>query len=443
MRNNLLPGVGNDPSAFLDSWHKKYAEIESGVKQVFGATNQVTDATQQAANASSKLDAGVKTSAASTAKIIPFWETIKGKTKESNDRVIEFGRYIQGANISAGELQASLIDKRMNNEMLALVVNASKAAAALKDTGYEIRNNELLQLDFNKAQAQVILAAESNLAYLQEERKLRLEMALVKAGSGMAATYRAGLNDKPLSDDQKNKLTGQNTNLQYEKLAEDNRNQILQLRLTEQAYQRIKLAKDGYTKAQIAGLVAQQREIQWLNMAKQAGLQASEGFVSMTRVKTVAALGFMQDLIGNTANSTKTLFEINKAAAIANALLTAKESIVNSYNFGTTIGGPIVGYAMGTVAAVAQAANVASIASQSFGGGSVGSAGGSASSGANGVGTDPGTSSGSTTDKPKDPPTVTIALSGNDNTQYSKKQVRDLIKHINDAVGDGARLRVA
>ena len=36
-----------------------------------------------------------------------------------------------------------------------------------------------------------------------------------------------------------------------------------------------------------------------------------------------------------------------------------------------------------------------------------------------------------------------IALQGNDNTQYSKKQVRDLIRQINEAVGDGARLAVA
>ena len=150
-------------------------------------------------------------------------------------------------------------------------------------------------------------------------------------------------------------------------------------------------------------------------------------------------------MVGGVANANKTMFEINKAASIANALLNAKESVVGSYKFGAAIGGPWLGATFGAIAAAAQAANVASIASQSFGGGSVGSAGGGSagSVGSSGAGTGAAGSNGTTNDKAKDSPTVTIALSGNDNTQYSKKQLRELIKQINDAVGDGARLKVA
>ncbi len=233
-------------------------------------------------------------------------------------------------------------------------------------------------------------------------------------------------------------------NNEYNNQLKQNADQILQLRLTEQAYQRIKIAKENYSKAQIAGLVAQQKEIALLQAARDAGYRGADSFKNAIQVKAIAATGFLQGMVGGVANANKTMFEINKAASIANALLNAKESVVGAYKFGAAIGGPWLGATFGAIAAAAQAANVASIASQSFGGsGGVAAAGGSASSGANGVGTGSGTSSGSTTDKPKDSPTVTIALSGNDNTQYSKKQVRDLIKHINDAVGDGARLRVA
>jgi hypothetical protein len=234
----------------------------------------------------------------------------------------------------------------------------------------------------------------------------------------------------------------QGTNTDYLNQFKQNNDQILQLRPTEQAYRRIKLAKDDYSKSQIAGLVAQRQEIQLLEQARQAGYRGADAFVNMTRVKAIAATGFLQSMVGGVANANKTMFEINKAASIANALLNAKESVVGAYKFGAAIGGPWLGATFGAIAAAAQAANVASIVSQSFGGGgSVGSAGGSASVGAGGTDTGSATTSG--TDKAKDAPTVTIALEGSDNTAYTKKQIRDLISKINEAVGDGARLKVA
>jgi tape measure domain-containing protein len=78
-----------------------------------------------------------------------------------------------------------------------------------------------------------------------------------------------------------------------------------------------------------------------------------------------------------TTNSRK-LFEIGKAAAIANALINAKESVVSAYAFGSRTGGPILGAVFAAAAAAAQAANISSIASQQFGGGgTVSAAGGS------------------------------------------------------------------
>lgn len=362
--------------------------------------------------------------------------------KIANQAVANFaelpGRMVEmGANIMEG-LKNGIVSAG-NRAIAAAREIASNIGSTVK-TFFNIQSPSRLMVEYGEYISDGLAIGIANKAANPINNTKKMAQSVAGAFSAFNApplkSASDAANDPQFKADQNN---------EYGNQFKQNADQILQLRLTEQAYQRIKLAKDGYTKAQIAGLVAQQREIQWLELAHKAGLQASSGFVSMTRVKTVAALGFMQDLIGNTANSNKTLFEINKAAAIANALLTAKESIVNSYNFGTTIGGPIVGYAMGTVAALAQAANVASIASQSFGGGSVGSAsGGSAGSvGSSGAGTGAAGSNGTTNDKAKDSPTVTIALSGNDNTQYSKKQVRELIKQINDAVGDGARLRVA
>jgi hypothetical protein len=88
---------------------------------------------------------------------------------------------------------------------------------------------------------------------------------------------------------------------------------------------------------------------------------------------------FLGDAMSLMNAKSKTLFNIGKAAAIANAVIKAKESVVSAYAFGSSIGGPVLGAVFGGVAAAAQAANIASIASQSYGGkgGGVSSAGGS------------------------------------------------------------------
>jgi hypothetical protein len=77
-------------------------------------------------------------------------------------------------------------------------------------------------------------------------------------------------------------------------------------------------------------------------------------------------------------SGSRTMFEIGKAAAIANASITAAKTVVDAYGWGNTIGGPVLGGVFAAAAAAAQAANIASIASQSYGGGG---GGGSASGG--------------------------------------------------------------
>lgn len=94
--------------------------------------------------------------------------------------------------------------------------------------------------------------------------------------------------------------------------------------------------------------------------------------LKMTHTKK--ALG---DLSGLMNTHSRKLFEIGKAAAIANALISAKESVVDAWKWGNKVGGPPLGAAFAAAAAAAQAANISAIASTNFrGGGSVGGGGG-------------------------------------------------------------------
>ena len=133
----------------------------------------------------------------------------------------------------------------------------------------------------------------------------------------------------------------------------------------------------------------------------------------------------------------RTFFELAKAAAIAKALLSARQAVVDSYAFGASLGGPPLGAVFAGVAAAAEAVNIAAIASTSFGGGgSVSNSGGSSAAVAT-------TNSGSTTSGTSIAPSKQVFINLTSGTKlFTDTQVRDLLKQINDALSDGAQLNV-
>lgn len=84
--------------------------------------------------------------------------------------------------------------------------------------------------------------------------------------------------------------------------------------------------------------------------------------------------------------NSKALFNLNKAFEIGKGLLSLKSTIMSSFNFGASIGGPVLGAAFAAVGGAAQLANLASLKSASFGGSGGGGSGG-------GSGTVPSTAS--------------------------------------------------
>jgi hypothetical protein len=150
--------------------------------------------------------------------------------------------------------------------------------------------------------------------------------------------------------------------------------------------------------------------------------------------------GFLQQMTASTANSSKEMFAINKAASLANGIVTAYETIMDAYKFGTKIGGPPVGAAFAAVAGAAQFAQLRAIASSQFSGAgtTAPSAIGSTAAGVtpvqavNSAGQAQGGGGGGQT--------VNIALQGN---TFNRDQVRDLITQINEVISDGSTLRLS
>ena len=149
------------------------------------------------------------------------------------------------------------------------------------------------------------------------------------------------------------------------------------------------------------------------------------------------ALSFFAADFGGMSQHSRKMFELTKAARLAEAAMLVPSSVLKAYEFGAGIGGPIVGAAFGAAALATQLGNLRAIQSASFGGG-----GSSGSSGGSGSAPSIPSSQGQQEQAPLQQRFVNIGLSGSDNTMYTKDSVRELIKRLNEEVKDGAVLRV-
>jgi tape measure domain-containing protein len=130
------------------------------------------------------------------------------------------------------------------------------------------------------------------------------------------------------------------------------------------------------------------------------------------------------------------LFELGKAAAIANALISARESVVDAFKWGSKLGGPPLAFAFAAAAAAAQAANIASIASTSFGGG--GSASSSGGGSAGGAASAPDTSGiASSQQQPVRASVVDIRIQSRG--LWRDEDVAELMEAMGERLVDGAR----
>lgn len=125
-------------------------------------------------------------------------------------------------------------------------------------------------------------------------------------------------------------------------------------------------------------------------------------------------------------------FEVNKQIAMANAIVAGGEAIVKSYNWGTTLGGPVGGAVAAGLAAAATAAQIAAIASTSYQSKSApattaSGGGGAAAAPQQQVQSQPATA-------------VNVTLSGRDG--YTRDQIRELLESMAEYSRDGSLIQV-
>ena len=150
------------------------------------------------------------------------------------------------------------------------------------------------------------------------------------------------------------------------------------------------------------------------------------------------ALGDALSAMSTLMNSeSRKMFEIGKAAALAQAVVDGYAAITGAYKVGASIGGPVLGAAYGAAAGLATFQQIQKIRSASFSGG--GGGGGSGGGGGGGSVTQ-GINNQS---EPVKPPTETMVANLNIQGQnFDRRTVIGLVEQINDLQEDGMRIRL-
>ena len=173
---------------------------------------------------------------------------------------------------------------------------------------------------------------------------------------------------------------------------------------------------------------------------RQEGADAQRNIDSMERKQKMAGAQGMMGALSSLMNAgSKELFEIGKVAALSNAAITGGLAIMDAWGAGMATGGPwapIVAAAYAGAATVTAATNISNISSQSYGGGATASGAASFSGGSQVVNTQQQQAASA---EPAARQDINISATGD---TFSRASVIGIIDGINEAVGDGARIKV-
>lgn len=174
---------------------------------------------------------------------------------------------------------------------------------------------------------------------------------------------------------------------------------------------------------------------QKLLAARERAMKSGEKFSKQSwGVQTGAIVGFLNQQLQSVDATSKTMFEIQKAGAIAAAVMNTAEGATKAYaQFGA------FGFAAAAAVIAAGAIQIGAIASTSFGGGK-----GSGGAGAGAIGPAPSVATGGnepfgqTSSQPTVNRNVTINVGDG---PYSANEVRKIISAINEQAGDGFKVK--
>ncbi len=179
-----------------------------------------------------------------------------------------------------------------------------------------------------------------------------------------------------------------------------------------------------------------QHQSKKLDMILGTGSKIQELNKAFQKSQLQGALSFFAADFGGMSQHSRKMFELTKAARLADAAIAIPSTVIEAAAQGTKIGGWPMGVAMGAAALASQLANLRQIQAATFGGGANGGGGGA------GVGASSAASAEPQQQQPITQRFVNVSVFGEENTMYSRDSVLKLMQRIGEEVKDGAVLRV-
>lgn len=337
-------------------------------------------------------------------------------------------RLLTGSDLDKWSKEFLTASDRLDDAKIALA-NVKRQAEQSGGTPFDTEQVQRFEKEVQKAQAEV--------DRLQKIKKIMFPEENEPAKPGAPKSKAPSL--EGLSDAQKEARARQiqaqfeeEQKLQEEalKVTADFRDKELE-KEKENQDARIKALIEFYDRQQEAHLAWSKTEIEITEQTQTEGQRIAKlGYANQTK----AVLGNLEAMTAGVSQKSRAMFEVNKAASLANAVVKGYESIVSSYAFGAEIGGPYMGAAMAAIAAVATAAQISAISSTRFGGGSGNFAPSIAGTTA-ATPVSPVQTPAPSTQGPRQ--TTVINLRGQ---VFGREQIRELIEQLNENGRDGGRI---
>lgn len=242
------------------------ADIATAIDRSIGnVTNEVTNVVAE----TKKIQPAAE-------KAIPSWEKMGQQATVTKTETVEYRGQLDATSVTQSQindLQSQYLDSIANPMLDA----ATKHKNEVKLTAYAFREAELAAMKLGDARAANILNEESTVAYLQEIKALNQEIVAAKNPGGLVE-YKRGLDDKVLSDSQKNELVQAKIRANITNVNVTLDQQIQKLRSTNEQWRAHELALDGIPPKEQAIITAKERTISTLELYQQAIQSVSQSF---------------------------------------------------------------------------------------------------------------------------------------------------------------------
>lgn len=339
---------------------------------------------------------------------------------------------LENQKAAAAALTESLREQLMNERQLITAAHQDKIAESE-------RVNAGLANGAQQHAANVLLIEESYRKAIADldERELQAEIeAAVAAGTAGAEAHEQEMAARIARAEQLRELDAQQRLMTEEgKLAAIEENHIMEQELIAELFE------EGFISEQ----ERQQRLIDLDQQTKEARLNATkelfdgqrelQALYQDTTLKNAANF-FAMDLGGFSKHSRK-MFEVTKAAKIAQVALSVPKAVSDAFDAGNAIAGPVLGAAYAASALATKLGYLRDLRAQTFGGG--GSGGGSSGGGAGSGGTVPAAQD---QQQPQIERFVNLSIIGSPDDTVRLGNLRPLFERLNEEITNGAVLRV-